>query len=58
MSNERWEEVRLLFFELAELGPEDRAVRLESLSKTDPELHAQGAPRTVQLRMALGIELV
>jgi len=42
MSNERWEEVRLLFFELAELGPEDRAVRLESLSKTDPELHAQG----------------
>ena len=41
MSDERWEEVRPWFFELAELAPEDRTVRLESLSKTDPELHTQ-----------------
>ena len=41
MTAERWKQVRPLFFELAEIGPEDRAVRLESLSKTDPELHAQ-----------------
>jgi tetratricopeptide (TPR) repeat protein len=41
MANERWQEVRLLFFELAELGPEERAVRLESLSEIDPELHAE-----------------
>ena len=41
MTAERWDQVRPLFFELSELGAEDRAVRLESLSKTDPELHAQ-----------------
>ncbi len=41
MSNERWDEVRPLFFELAELEPEERAIRLDALSESDPELHGQ-----------------
>jgi len=38
MSNERWDEVRPLFFELAELEAEERAIRLDALSESDPEL--------------------
>ncbi len=38
MTNERWQEVQTLYFELADLGPEERAVRLESLARSDPEL--------------------
>jgi TolB-like protein len=41
MSKERWDEVRLLFFELAELESEDRTARLDARSKNDPELHEQ-----------------
>jgi serine/threonine protein kinase/tetratricopeptide (TPR) repeat protein len=41
MTAERWEQVRPLFFELAELGPEERAGRLEVLSQGDPELRAE-----------------
>jgi len=38
---ERWEEIQALFFELAELETEDQAARLDALSSSDPELHAQ-----------------
>jgi tetratricopeptide (TPR) repeat protein len=41
VSEERWEQVRRLFFELAELGPEKRAARLDGLTKDDPELQAE-----------------
>jgi hypothetical protein len=39
MSKEHWDEVRPLFFELAELESQDRAARLAALSESDPELH-------------------
>jgi hypothetical protein len=39
--SDRWDQIRLLFFELADLGPEERAVRLRVLADRDPELHGQ-----------------
>ncbi len=41
MPNDGWDQVRPLFFELAELPPEDRAVRLRALTEDDPELRVQ-----------------
>ncbi|MEJ2320711.1 MAG: hypothetical protein P8Y21_15410, partial [Gemmatimonadales bacterium] len=41
MTTERWQQVRTLYFELAELEPEDRTARLESVLRSDPELGEQ-----------------
>ena len=40
MTAERWQEALAVFEELVDLGPEDQAVRLSTVSDSDPELHA------------------
>ena len=41
MTPDSWKRIEDLFAELADLGTEECAKRLEGIGKTDPELHAE-----------------